>query len=236
MQPLISVIIPVYNQSSELGLSLDSLQKQTWKNLEVIVVDDGSDVLIEKSGIEDALGETRFELIRQENLGAPAARNKGFEFAKGEFVIFWDADVIAEPDMLEKMYKALKESPEASYAYSNFYFGKKKMPARAFNGGVLKKNNYIATSSLIRRADFPGFDESIKRFQDWDLWLTMLEQGRTGVWINEYLRGVLVNKKGISEWLPSYAYKFPFKFLPGIRGKVKKYEKAKKIVLEKHGL
>ncbi|MDP2693014.1 MAG: glycosyltransferase family A protein [bacterium] len=232
---LISIIIPVYNHLSDLMKSLHSISNQTYQGIEVIVVDDGSDV--EVSGKMDSK-DFDFDLFiyRQENMGAPSARNKGFEMSKGEFVIFWDADVVATPEMLQKMHNVLTIHPEASYVYCDFYYGRKKMPAQKFDGDKLRQNNYIMTTSLIHRDDFPYFDEKLKRFQDWDLWLTMLEKNKIGIYIPEFLFFVMPHKNGISGWLPSIAYKKPWSWLPGIKKKVKDYEIAKQIVLKKHSL
>lgn len=234
MRPLISIIIPVYNQAKELALALDSIRKQTHPNLEVIVVDDGSDKNFQFS-IFNFQKKIPTQYFRQENKGAPAARNKGFELSKGEHVIFWDADITGKPEMLEKLEKALKANPEASYSYSDFYFGKKKMKAGEFDSERLKQNNYITTTSLIRREALVPFDENLKRFQDWDLWLMMLEQGKKGV----YVPGFLFKAKPggtMSSWLPSFAYRKPFKWLPGVKRRVEEYEKAKEVVRKKHKL
>jgi len=67
----------------------------------------------------------------------------GLALAKGEYVIFWDADVVGEPEMLEKMVSALAPQPEASIAYTNHYFGKKKMQAMEWNTDALMHHNYI---------------------------------------------------------------------------------------------
>ena len=103
--------------------------------------------------------------------------------------------------------------------------------ASSFDKNFLKQNNYIDTTSLIRRSDFPGFDESLKRFQDWDLWLAMLEQGKKGIFIPKVLYKKIISNGGISFWLPSFVYRLPWKI-----GKVKKYEEARAIVARKHGL
>ncbi len=228
MQPLISIVVPVYNHAEALKHALDSITAQTYKNREIIVVDDGSDVPIEHSD--------EYHLLTQKNSGAPAARNKGLQAAKGEYVIFWDADVIAKPSFLQKLFSALQQHPEASYAYSNMSFGTHKMPAQEFSPDALKKNNYIHSTSLIRRSKAVLWDETLKRFQDWDLWLTMLKQGKKGVWVDEYLFTVTPHNEGMSSWLPSFAYKKPWKWLPWIRGKVQKYESAKEVVMRKHDL
>lgn len=239
MNSLISIIIPVYNRQKELLLSLASIQKQTYRPLEVIIVDDGSREEVELSKLEIAkkLEEISFQIVRQENKGAPAARNRGFQLSKGEYVIFWDADILGNPNMIEKMFQTLQTQRESSFVYSNHIHAEKiKFRAQQFNVETLKQNNYINTMSLIRRSDTPSWDESLKRFQDWDLFLTLSEQGKQGIWIDEYLFSSLPTAAGISYWLPSFAYQFPWRYLPFWYKKVKDYEAAQKIIFEKHHL
>lgn len=231
MNDLISIIIPVYNHTEHLPEVLLSLQKQTFSHIEIIVVDDGSDNPIAR--VESPLP---IVWLRQEHQGAPAARNFGFRYSKGNFVLFLDADVICAPDMIEKLYLALEKNTEASYAYCDYYYGVKRMVPGVFDEVRLKKNNYIPTMSLIRRTDFCGFDESLKRFQDWDLWLTMLKQNKTGLYVPGFLWRAFPSKSGMSSWLPSFAYRFPFRYLPFFSMRVKSYESAKRIVEQKHGL
>lgn len=231
MQSLISIIIPVYNHEQALEKALGSIFEQTYKDIEVIVVDDGSEEVI--SPKSKVISQMR--VIRQDHKGAAAARNRGLEEVKGEYVIFWDADVIAEPEMLEKMIRALRTNPEASFVYSNFYFGWKKMKGGSYEATKLQRNNYIHSTSLIRRKEAIQWDESLKRFQDWNYWLSMAEQGKKGIWIDEYLFRVLPGGT-MSSWLPKLAYKKPWRWMPGIRGKVRRYEEAREVVMEKHGL
>jgi len=228
---LISIIIPVYNHEQALKQALASIAAQTYKDIEVIIVDDGSAI-----PVKCQVSSVKCLILQQQNRGAPAARNRGLEEAKGECVIFWDADVIARPDMLERMHLALQQDSGASYAYSDFRFGWKKMPARPFDSEALRKNNYIHTTSLIRRSALPvkPWDESLKRFQDWDLWLTLLEQKKIGVHIPEYLFRVFSHKRGMSHWLPSFAYQAPWRWLPGVGGWVREYEAARAVVVKKH--
>lgn len=231
MSKLVSIIIPVYNHEKALERALDSISKQTYKDIEVIIVDDGNDkeLRIKNNGLK-----VNYRIIRQEHKGAPAARNRGFRESKGDYVIFWDADVIAKPDMLEKMIRTLEIHPEASYVYSSFSFGWKKMSARVFDMGALKKNNYIHSTSLIRSEAVVPWDETLKRFQDWDLWLTMAEQGKYGVWIPDYLFDVIPRRGGMSSWLPAFAYRAPWRYLPFIHKRILAYEKASEIVMVKH--
>jgi glycosyltransferase involved in cell wall biosynthesis len=239
--PQISIIIPTYQHAKELAKCLESILAQTFNNYEVIVVNDGSTdktgEILEKykkkfgiQPLDSAQGiNTKFKIINQENKGSNPARNSGAKEARGEYLLFCDADAIMKHRMLEKMANALQANPDKSYIYSSFKFGWKTFRLWPFEAEKLKKMNYIHTTSLLRRADFPGFDEKIKRLQDWDLWLTLLEQGKTGVWISEILFQVTPRKSGMSQWFPSFFYKL-LPFLP----QVKKYQEAEKVVKEKH--
>lgn len=231
---MISIIIPIYNQADKLGGCLNSILGQNYKNYEIIIVNDGStdDIEKQKSKIRSENGNIKLKIIDQKNLGAPAARNRGFRESKGEYLFFCDADVILKSEALAAMIAALKNHPEASYVYSSFLWGRKYFRLGPFSEEKLKKAPGIHTVSLIRREHFPkfGWDESIKKLQDWDLYLTMLAEGHKGVWIDKIL--FKVSPGGImSSWLPSFAYKL-LPFLPS----VKKYKKAVEIVKKKHAL
>ncbi len=230
MKPLVSVIIPVYNHEEQLKRALDSVFLQTYTELDVIVVDDGSKKPVTISKYQN------IKIIHQENRGAPAARNRGMQEAHGQYLIFWDADVVAEPMMLEQMVEVLIENRDAAFAYSNFYFGFKKMPARRFDVQALKQMNYIHSTSLIRAEEAILWDESLQRFQDWDYYLSLAELGKEGIWIDAYLFSVEPRKNGMSEWLPSFAYNAPWNGLPVISKKVGEYERAKRILYEKHNI
>ncbi len=229
--PKISVIIPVYNHGDELTACLASLNKQTEQDVEIIIVDDGSvpPILI-PSNVE---GPSLITFTK--NQGAPAARNAGFAKSTGEYVIFLDADIDLKPDALQKMLQALTEHPEADFAYPSHRFGFKTMPARPFEIEALKKTNYIHTSALMRRKAFPGFDEQLKRFQDWDLFLTMAEAGKKGIWVDEVLFTVKTHGT-MSQWLPSFAYDLPWQTIGWMPKAIKKYKDADAIIRAKHGL
>ena len=229
---MISVIIPAYNVRKTIDRCLRSLWGQTYKNFEVIVVNDGS-----KDGTRGKLemakrawGE-RMRIVHQQNQGAPAARNRGAKEAKGEYLIFCDADIVMEPDCLLKMLHILEAHPKSAYVYSSFKFGWKAFDNLPFNPERLRQMPFIHTTSLIRRECFPGFDETMTRFQDWDIWLTMLEAGHTGYWIPKILFQIVNTKGTMSSWLPSFMYRLPWK-LPAVR----RYEEAVARIKEKHHL
>lgn len=236
---LISVVVPVYNRAKVFQKSLESLVAQTYRPLQIIVVDDGSiedvKLIFEEAKEKYSHNDCTFTYLRQENAGAPSARNRGLKEVQGRYVIFWDADVIGEPTMLQEMHQALVLNPHASFTYSNFLLGRKLFHGTPFSYERLKKENYITTTSLIRRLDVIQWDESLKRFQDWDLWLTLTTQGKTGVWINKILFHAEAGGT-ISSWLPSIFYHIPFRWLPRIHEQVKKYEVAKQIIFTKHRL
>lgn len=241
---LISIIIPVYNRHEIFWRVLDSVIKQTYRPIEVIVVDDGSKNRVQSSSKNFISRQVECEVqekasiifLRQENKGAPAARNQGFRESRGEFVIFWDADIMAEPKVLASLCQALDKHPEISYAYCDYYFGKKKMSAGEFDIDKLKRLNYITTTSLIRRNDFPGWDESLKKFQDWDVWLTMLDQNKIGVYVPDICLRVISTEGTYSQWLPSFAYRAPWRWLPGVRERARAYELAKAVIKAKHSI
>jgi len=257
---MISIIIPIYNQADKLPKCLDSILEQSYKDYEVIIVDDGSTDNVQKiikeyegklkvsaeggsqpeadqplAGATILGGKSQsanWRIINQNNKGAPAARNRGFSESRGDFLFFCDADAVLAPEALETMLEALKSHPEASYAYSSFLWGRKLFKLWPFSEERLKQMPFIHTMSLIRREAFPkdGWDESIKKLQDWDLYLTILENGHKGFWLDKVLFRI---KPGgiISSWLPSFAYKL-LPFLPA----VKKYKQAVAVIKNKHKL
>jgi glycosyltransferase involved in cell wall biosynthesis len=233
---MISVIIPVFNQDEKLRCLLYSLLVQTYKHFEVIIVNDGStDKSSEIAHFMKAKfshAEIDYKVIDQDNKGAPNARNHGFQASKGDLLFFCDADVVLDKNCFWEMTNALQNNPEAAYVYCSFKFGDKTFKLQDYDWKKLRQMPYICTMSMIRTKDFPntGWDEGLKKFQDWDLWLTVGDRGGKGVWINKILFSACAGGT-MSSWLPSIAYKI-FPFLPSVR----KYKKAVRIVKEKHGL
>ena len=231
----ISVIIPSYQHAATIVACLESVLAQTRQADEVIVVNDGS-----TDETSSLLGpyKDRVKLIEQFNQGGNAARNRGFAESTGNLVLFCDADAVLRDDMLEQLETGLEIHPEASYAYSCFRFGRKEFPSYAFDADRLRDMNYIHTSALIRREHFPGFDVTIRRFQDWDVWLTMLSAGHVGVRVNETLFQIMEvpGRTGISQWRPSWFYKAPFRWVTRFFPAGRRYEQARRVILKKHGL
>lgn len=104
-QPLVSVVIPVYNAELYLAQCIENIQSQSYKNLEIIVVDDGS------TDSSTKIAENyQVKLIRQENKGVSVARNKGLDTANGEYLHFMDVDDAINPDFYQKLVSASVET------------------------------------------------------------------------------------------------------------------------------
>lgn len=230
---MISIIIPAWNTENTIANTLESIFWQTFSDYEIIVVNDGSTDNTQK--ILETF-ESRIKIIRQENHGANCARNQGWRAAKGEYLFFMDSDITLKKDCLEKLLAALKKHPESAYAYCSFKFGKITFKLWPFSHERLQKMPYIHTGALIRVKDFPGFDETVGRLQDWDLWLTMLERGKSGVWLPEVLFKVALRKNGISQWVPRWFYWIPWKIIGWKPKRVLAYETAVEKIKKKHNI
>ncbi len=237
----VSIVIPHYNRSRALKRCLDSIFKQTFHDFEIIIVDDGSNDK-EKQYLQQLINTRgneygkEIKLVQALHKGASAARNRGAKEASGKYLLFCDADIIMRSNFLDEMIKALEANPEAAFAYTSFKYGLKTFKLHQFDAEALKVVNYIHTTSLIRKEWFAGFDESLNRFQDWDLWLQISMRGGRGVWVPKILFKIEPHRRGISSWLPSFFYKVPWEKL-GIKIKVlEAYLAAKKIIKDKHNL
>lgn len=182
----ISVIIPAYNAEKTILQTLDSVQKQTFSNFEIIVINDGStDRTLE---LLQSIQDERLKIFSYENGGLPVARNRGIERATGDFFAFLDADDLWTPDKLELQLAALQKHPEAGVAYSWTYNmneqGQLLHPVEPrFEGDVynnLLLYNFLSNGSnpLIRRQAIQSIGEfdtnpALKSVEDWDYWLRL---------------------------------------------------------------
>jgi len=168
---LISVVIPCYNSGATLAQSLASVKTQTWTNLEIIVIDDGSTEPNTCAVLAALEGVT---VVSQPNSGLPAARNAGFRAARGEYVLPLDADDWLEPTALEVMLQVLKSS-----AYASFVFCDLQLEGEA--SGVLQRHyNFFEQLSLNQLpycllmpkrlwTEAGGYDESMcQGYEDWE--------------------------------------------------------------------
>ncbi|MDZ8083514.1 MAG: glycosyltransferase [Nostoc sp. SerVER01] len=183
--PKISVIIPAYNSENTILNTINSVLSQTFMDLELIVINDGSqDSTLD---IVKQIPDPRIKVFSYSNAGGNVSRNRGLNLAVGEFVSFLDADDLWTPDKLESQLKALQENLTAKVAYSwtdyidtngEFVLSGKRTNV---NGDVYESllvSNFLENGSnpLIYRTaliTLGGFDESLAAAQDWDMWLRL---------------------------------------------------------------
>lgn len=184
--PLVSVVIPTYNMAEYINEAVDSVLNQTYKSIEVIVIDDGS-----KDNTKEVLKryDSAIKYIYQENKGASAARNTGVRISKGEFIAFLDADDIwLSGKLSEQMKLILSDNSIGLVSCSGYEIGEEGKVIRLFQktdyaskGKLLKMlclKNIISGGSeaLVRKECFDKvgrYDESLvsSLAEDWDLWL-----------------------------------------------------------------
>jgi glycosyltransferase involved in cell wall biosynthesis len=184
--PKVSVVIPTYNRAHLICRSIQSVLDQTYQNLEIIVVDDGSTDNTEEIVIN--FKDERIRYIKHsENKGASAARNTGIKVSRGEYIAFQDSDDEWFSEKLEKQISAFyNSSPEVGVVYSGFYRveANKKIYIPSDDhvaqkkGNIyneLLKGNFVGTPAvLIKKECFENvkyFDENIPALEDWELWI-----------------------------------------------------------------
>lgn len=192
--PLISIIIPYYNCEKYIAETLASVEAQTYPNIEVILVNDGSSK--PSTGYIEALIQDKayIQYLYQENKGLSSARNTGAKFAQGEFLLFLDADDKIEPLYLQKTIDAILSHPNCKLAYSkaklfDAEIGVWNLPAYSTFDKLLQ-SNMIYCSALHRKSDFTklgGFDENLSAYEDWDYWIRLLQDGGEVIRIDEIL-------------------------------------------------
>jgi glycosyltransferase involved in cell wall biosynthesis len=177
---LVSVVIPCYNQAHFLGEAIESVLCQGYTNVEVVVVDDGS--TDNASEVASRYERAGVRLIRQENRGRSAARNRGLDETQGKYVVFLDSDDRLLPEALEVGVKDLEAHPACA-----FVFGRTSVvgtdgssPMTDYYGELLR-GNYIGTPGAVmfRRSVFDsvgGFDTTLHAAEDYHLYLRVASE------------------------------------------------------------
>lgn len=190
--PLVSVIIPTYNNAPWLSLTLESVFNQTYRRFEIIVVNDGStDKTLQ---VLAGYGE-QIRVITQANAGLSAARNSGLRAARGEMIGFLDSDDLWYPEMLSATVSYLKKTPAIDLVCGAWDFieetGHLVKPAGKpsrwqasvdadFLATIVLGNLFPVHAVLVRRSCFECcgfFDTSLKAMEDWDMWLRLAAHG-----------------------------------------------------------
>ncbi|MDJ0736162.1 MAG: glycosyltransferase [Nostocaceae cyanobacterium] len=185
IKPKISVVIPVFNGESTIFKTINSVLEQTFKNLEIIVINDGStDATLD---IIQSINDVRLQVFSYANAGLATSRNRGIEKANGDFISFIDADDLWTVDKLEVQYQVLQNNQNASVAYSwtdyidetgNFLKAGRRIIANGDVYSQLLLRNFLENGSnpLISKEAINavgGFDQTLAAAEDWDMWLRL---------------------------------------------------------------
>lgn len=190
--PAVSVIIPTYNRAQLLCEALDSVAAQTFRDYEVIIVDDGSDDQTRET-VERRPEPLRY--VWQRNQGVSEARNHALRLTHSEFVAFLDSDDLWEPTFLERTIGRLQTCPDEVLVYTDFVStdrggtrrirGHRKTPCGGNVTAELFVSTFIHTSAVVARAhiirDAGGFDGRLTHNEDYDLWLRLSLRHRFGL-------------------------------------------------------
>jgi len=192
MNPKISVIIPCFNHGKFIEDAVESVKKQTFKEYEIIVVNDGSTDQFTVNKIKYLSDKYKdIVVINQPNGHLSNARNNGIKISKGEFFFPLDADDYIEPGTLEMCYKKIQNNKKLGFVYTyTRFFGdiNESIVRRNYNLCKLMKTNYIVASCLFRKKAWDsvgGYDESMKSgYEDWEF---LIRLGKSG-WFGKLLR------------------------------------------------
>lgn len=191
--PIVSVIMPCFNQGQFIEEAVESVIAQTFAPVEIIIINDGSTDL-DTVRLLKQYQKPNVSIIHTENRGPSAARNVGIQQAKGQYILPVDADDRIAPTYIEKAVPILESQPEVGIVYAQAeLFGAKtgnfELPPYQFPDILL--GNMIFNSSLYRKADWGkagGYNENmVWGWEDYDFWLSILELGKEVFRIPEVL-------------------------------------------------
>ncbi len=191
-QPLISIIVTAYNYADFIEQAVESAIKQTYKNTEIIIINDGSSDDTDER-ISKYSTYKNIVIVSRENKGVIYTRNEGVRLARGEFVMQLDADDYLERTYVEKcVKKAIDESLDIVYTQVHV-FGRADFNSEYidFDLEKLKHDNYIHATSLVRKKvlDQAPYDTYLDKlgYEDWDLFLNLCLDGVKAGLVNEPL-------------------------------------------------
>lgn len=189
--PLVSVIMPCYNDGAYIEEAVASLQRQTYPHIELIVIDDGSDD-VKTRAVLKRLQYPCLQILHTKHVRPAAARNAGIRAAKGKYILPLDSDDTIEPEYIEKAVQVLEQDKKVGIVYCHAdLFGKENgawvLPDYELRVELL--DNCIFVTALFRKADWVevgGFAEDfLHGMEDYDFWLSILELGREVVQLPE---------------------------------------------------
>lgn len=198
---LVSIIIPTYNNANTICRAVDSCINQTYQNIEIIVIDDGS-MDNTKEILSKYNEDNRFRYIYQENQERSVARNHGLDIAKGKYIQFLDSDDELYPTKIEKQVSFLDANPEYFLVYCGVEY-KNELGQTThtlepkIDGNIdyeILKGNFLVINSPLFRKIGVRFDTKINRLEDWKFWIYVI-QNKKIAYIDEILCDVYIEKQ-----------------------------------------
>jgi glycosyltransferase involved in cell wall biosynthesis len=181
--PKASVVVPCFNSGSTIAKTIDSIRTQSYSNIEILIVDDGSEDF-ETLAILKTFSIQGIRVIRhQENLGLPAARNSGFRAATGLFVLFLDSDDWYAKEAMEVMIERALSSSQPSFVFTDLILEGQRsgILERSYRSFTQLMINRIPCSILVSKNSFADdnlYDESLTLgLEDWDFNLSLISKG-----------------------------------------------------------
>ena len=193
-KPLVSVIIPAFNAEGTVRNAIDSILSQTYKQIEVIVINDGSTDNTLK--ILREYGE-QIRYISQNNKGPSAARNAGIKIAKGDFIAYQDADDVSMPERIEQEVDYLLNNPNMSMVFTGMKTISGDTIPKCHSEFLLLQSNYVPCGSVMHKKDILDSVGWWNEQVDWDLWIRISEKFEIG-YIKECLYEYRKRETGIS--------------------------------------
>jgi glycosyltransferase involved in cell wall biosynthesis len=182
MNPIVSVIVPCYNQAHFLKESLQSVLDQTYPHWECIIVNDGSPDNTEEIAAHWLEKDSRFKYLNKENGGLSSARNEGVAISLGTYILPLDADDKIHLNYLKKIVKLFSDNSGLDLVSSKIqYFGTStkelKLPEYYYKK-LLVQNCFVCTSAFKKKSweCVGGYDENMKSFEDWEFWIRILNE------------------------------------------------------------
>ncbi len=180
--PLISIIVPCYNQAEYLPEALKSVLDQTYQNWECIIVNDGSPDNTEEAALQWVNKDNRIKYFYKENSGVCDTRNYGVAQAVGKYILPLDGDDKIGPDYLKESIETFEKYPEVKLIYSDtILFGERneKIINKEFVFENMITENQIFNSAIFHRAHFievGGYNPNmVNGIEDWDFYLSLLK-------------------------------------------------------------
>lgn len=194
MSPLVSIIVPCYNQEEFIGDALQSVYDQSYTNWECIVMDDGSTDSSKKIVQQWVIKDTRFHYHHKTNGGVSETRNHAIQYAGGEFILPLDGDDMLAKDYLQKAIEIFSNDPDTKLVYCDpIMFGAKNgvVNSRDYSFKMLLMDNTIPCTGIFRKVDFEqtkGYNTNmIYGLEDWDFWVSFLNKEDIVVKLKENL-------------------------------------------------